>query len=180
MRRGASKSTAEHRAAASRGGPIPFGLVTVSDSRDAETDENGRYLAGEVEAAGHRVAFRSLVPDVPPAVSSSIDEALAAGARLVILNGGTGLAARDNTYDVLAARLHKTLPGFGELFRMLSWEQVGAAAMLSRAVAGTLETAGGDPPAIAIALPGSPAAVRLAWTSLIAPEAEHLAWEVGR
>lgn len=177
---GASQSTSEHRAAAASGGPISFGLVTVSDSRDERTDENGAFLVAEVERAGHVVAMRRIVPDDPPAIDAAIDEALATGCGILILNGGTGIAARDNSYDVIAARLHKTLPGFGELFRMLSWEQVGAASMLSRATAGTVLRPGGAPSLVAIALPGSPAAVRLAWTKLIEPEAAHLAWEVGR
>jgi molybdenum cofactor biosynthesis protein B len=92
----------------------------------------------------------------------------------VIFNGGTGIAPRDTTYDVLARRLEKVLPGFGELFRMLSYAEVGAAAMLSRATAGVYRER------IVISLPGSPAAVRLGWEKLIRPELEHLAWEVTR
>ena len=89
-------------------------------------------------------------------------------------NGGTGISKRDTTYDALAGRLEKTLPGFGELFRVLSYEQVGAAAMFSRATAGVYRGT------VVISTPGSPAAVQLAWERLIGPELEHLAWEVAR
>ena len=99
---------------------------------------------------------------------------LVAGAQVVVVNGGTGVSRRDTTYDTLAAMLEKTLPGFGELFRMLSWEQVGSAAMLSRATAGTYRGA------VLVSVPGSPKAVALAWEKLLEPELAHLAWEVGR
>ena len=91
-----------------------------------------------------------------------------------MFNGGTGISPRDRTYDALSRKLEKTLPGFGELFRMLSYDQVGAAAMLSRATAGVYRNT------VIISTPGSPAAVRLAWEKLIAPELAHLAWEVIR
>ena len=170
-----STSSDEHHRLASERGPVPVAIVTVSDSRTAETDVNGAYLREAIATAGHRVASYHLVPDSPSLVAMALDEVSAAGeARVVVLNGGTGIARRDNTFDVVKARLEKEIPGFGELFRMLSFEQVGAAAMLSRAVAGVA----GD--VILISVPGSPAAVQLAWERLIAPELEHLAWEVWR
>jgi molybdopterin adenylyltransferase len=168
-----SSSSEEHRRKAHARGPIPVAVVTVSDTRVPADDVNGSYLRREIEAAGHVVAAYRVVPDDPSQVVDTLDEA-AALARLVIFNGGTGISARDNTFDALSTRLEKTLPGFGEIFRMLSYEQVGAAAMLSRAVAGTYRGA------VVVSTPGSPAAVRLAWEKLIAPELEHLAWEVGR
>ena len=91
-------------------------------------------------------------------------DALTADARIVVVNGGTGVSRRDTTYDTLAAMLEKTLPGFGELFRMLSYEQVGSAAMLSRATAGTYRGS------VVVSIPGSPKAVALAWEKLIEPE----------
>ena len=166
-------SSEDHRRKAHARGPVPIGLVTVSDTRNPDTDVNGAYLRGEVEAAGHVVAGYRLVRDEPDEVLQALDE-LAAKARVVLFNGGTGISSRDTTYDALSGRLEKTLPGFGEIFRMLSYEQVGAAAMLSRAVAGTYRGV------VVISTPGSPAAVRLAWEKLIAPELEHIAWEVGR
>jgi molybdenum cofactor biosynthesis protein B len=168
-------STSEHRALAAQRGPVTLALITVSDSRTPETDVNGKYLRGVIEEAGHRVASYDLVRDEPDQVVEALERIASAGeARIAIFNGGTGISRRDTTYDALSARLEKTLPGFGEIFRMLSYDQVGAAAMLSRATAGTYRGL------IVLSTPGSPAAVRLAWEKLIAPELEHLAWEVGR
>ncbi|NNE10323.1 MAG: molybdenum cofactor biosynthesis protein MoaB, partial [Gemmatimonadetes bacterium] len=110
----------------------------------------------------------------PAEIESMLEVAETLGAQIVIFNGGTGISKRDSTYDTLAERLEKTLPGFGEIFRMLSWKEIGAAAMLSRAIAGTYNGM------ILIAVPGSPNAVELAWEKLIEPELAHLAWEVGR
>jgi molybdenum cofactor biosynthesis protein B len=169
-----SESSEQHHRIAAERGPIPVAIVTVSDSRTAESDVNGAYLREAIEGAGHTVAAYHVVRDDPSGVAALLDELLGGGARVVLLNGGTGISRRDNSYDVVSARLEKVLPGFGELFRMLSWEQVGAAAMLSRAVAGVAQGV------VVISVPGSPAAVRLAWERLIAPELEHLAWEVGR
>lgn len=171
---GTSESTAQHRAMAGQQGPVAVALVTVSDTRTPETDVNAQYLRAEIEKAGHRVSAYRLIRDEPDQVSAALDELTAGDTRIVLWNGGTGIAPRDTTYDVLSRRLEKTLPGFGELFRMLSYEQVGAAAMLSRAVAGVYRSR------VVISTPGSPAAVRLAWEKLIGPELEHLAWEVVR
>jgi molybdenum cofactor biosynthesis protein B len=165
--------TDAHRAAAASQGPIPIGLVTVSDSRSEETDTNGIWLRERVEEAGHVVSGYRLVRDEPDEVRAAID-ALVGEARIVLVNGGTGISRRDTTYDALSAMLEKTLPGFGELFRLLSYEQVGAAAMLSRATAGTYRGA------VVVSTPGSPKAVRLAWEKLLEPELAHLAWELGR
>lgn len=166
--------TDAHRAAAAAAlGPVAVGVVTVSDSRTADDDPNGRWLQERIVAAGAAVAGYRVVRDEPDEVRAAVDE-LVAGARVVVVNGGTGVSRRDTTYDTLAGMLEKTLPGFGELFRMLSYEQVGSAAMLSRATAGIYRGA------VVISTPGSPKAVALAWEKLIEPELAHLAWEVGR
>jgi molybdenum cofactor biosynthesis protein B len=165
--------TDAHRAAAAAEGPITVGVVTVSDTRTPEDDVNGDFLRERIAAAGAVVAGYRVVRDEPDEVRAAVDE-LIAGGRVIVVNGGTGISRRDTTYDTLAGMLEKQLPGFGELFRMLSWEQVGAAAMLSRATAGTYR--GG----IVVSIPGSPKAVALAWEKLIEPELAHLAWEVGR
>lgn len=165
--------TDAHRAAAAAEGPIPIGLVTVSDSRTPDTDTNGQWLREQIEASGNLVSGYRVVRDEPDEVRAAVD-ALVTDARIVLVNGGTGISRRDTTYDALAAMLEKTLPGFGELFRLLSFEQVGAAAMLSRATAGTYRGA------VVVSTPGSPKAVRLAWERLLEPELAHLAWEVGR
>lgn len=167
-------SAERHRRAAEEQGPVAVALVTVSDTRTPETDENRVYLEARLAEAGHRLVAYRLIRDEPAAVTSVLEELAATEARVVIFNGGTGIARRDTTYDALAALLEKTLPGFGELFRMLSYAEVGPAAMLSRAVAGVWRSR------LVVSLPGSPAAVRLAWEKLLAPELAHLAWELTR
>lgn len=166
-------SSAQHKAAAADRGPIRIAVVSVSDSRTAETDTNGHYLRERIEGAGHQLAGYRIIRDEPADVVSALEQ-FSAQARIVIFNGGTGISSRDTTFDALAGKLEKVVPGFGELFRMLSWEQVGSAAMLSRATAGVYQDA------IVFSTPGSPAAVRLAWEKLIEPELQHLAWELGR
>jgi molybdenum cofactor biosynthesis protein B len=165
--------TSEAHREAARGTQVTVGLVTVSDTRTPDDDVNGAYLAERVAAAGAAVSGYHVVPDEPDRVRAVVEE-LASISRIVLVNGGTGISARDTTFDALDAMLEKRLPGFGELFRMLSWEQVGAAAMLSRATAGTFRGA------VVISTPGSPKAVALAWEKLIEPELEHLAWELTR
>jgi molybdenum cofactor biosynthesis protein B len=167
-------STAEHKELAKAQGAVAVAIVTVSDTRTAETDVNGKYLREQIEAGGNRVADYRIIRDEPLDVAATLDELAAGEARLLIWNGGTGISPRDTTYDVLSRKLEKTLPGFGELFRMFSYEQVGAAAMLSRATAGVYRGK------VVFSTPGSPNAVRLAWEKLIQPELAHLAWEVGR
>ncbi|CAN5896651.1 MogA/MoaB family molybdenum cofactor biosynthesis protein [soil metagenome] len=169
-----SSSSEQHREIAARRGPVPVAIVTVSDSRTPETDTNATYLREQIAAAGHRLAGYRLVRDEPDRIAAVLDELVAGEARVLLFNGGTGISPRDTTHDALSRKLEKTLPGFGELFRMLSYEQVGAAAMLSRAVAGVYRGR------VILSMPGSPAAVCLAWEKLIAPEIEHLAWEVAR
>lgn len=165
---------ADHRQKAGQGA-VTVGLVTVSDSRTPETDENGLYLRQSFESLGHLIGGYRIVRDEPDQVAAVLDELCTLpGMQIVIFNGGTGIAPRDTTYDVIARKLEKTLPGFGELFRMLSYEQVGAAAMLSRATAGTYRGK------LIFSTPGSPKAVRLALEKLILPELNHLAWEIAR
>ena len=169
-----SASTAAHKAQAAAGGPIPVAIVTVSDSRTAETDVNAHYLRAEITAAGHTVVDYRLIRDEPDQVTAVLDELTAGPARVLLFNGGTGIAPRDTTFDVLDGKLEKRMPGFGELFRMLSWAEVGAAAMLSRATAGVYRST------LIFSTPGSPNAVKLAWEKLIAPELQHMAWEMIR
>ena len=149
-------------------------IVTVSDTRTPETDENRRYLEAQLTAGGHHISAYRLIKDEPAQVVEVLEELASSEARIILFNGGTGIAPRDTTFDVLSRKLEKTLPGFGELFRMFSYEQVGAAAMLSRATAGTYRGK------VVLSTPGSPNAVMTAWTKLIQPELEHLAWEVAR
>jgi molybdenum cofactor biosynthesis protein B len=144
-------------------------ILTVSDTRTPETDASGTCIRALLEAAGHRVAAYGIVPDEPHDVRGRLEAFLAdPGIDAVIVNGGTGLAPRDTTYETVAALLDKRLDGFGELFRMLSWQQVGAAAMLSRATAGVARGK------ILASLPGAPAAVELAMAKLLLPELAHM------
>ena len=150
-------------------------IVTVSTSRDARSDKSGPLLVELAAGAGHRIAGHARVVDDPEAIAAVVDAALADPVvEVVILTGGTGISARDCTSRVVGARLDRVLPGFGELFRMLSWQEVGAAAMLSTAVGGI---ASGKP---VFALPGSVAACRLAMERLILPELGHLTAELAK
>jgi len=153
---------------------VPIAIVTVSDTRTPDTDISGQLLRSLVESAGHTVVDYRIVKDEPEQVTQVLDDFTAGAARLVIFNGGTGISQRDRTYDVISRRLEKELPGFGELFRMLSFQEVGAAAMLSRATAGVYRGA------VIFSTPGSPNAVQLAMEKLILPEIQHLAWELVR
>ncbi len=163
----------DHREAAGQG-PVPIAIVTVSDTRTPETDESGQLIRTLAEGAGHEIVDYRIVKDEPEQVLAALQEFAAGEARLIIFNGGTGIGRRDRTYDVISKALEKTLPGFGEIFRMLSYQEVGAAAMLSRATAGVYQGK------VVFSTPGSPNAVRLAVEKLILPEAQHLAWELVR
>ncbi len=168
-----SSSSEQHRKLAEQEGKITIAVVTVSDTRTLDTDLNGQYLRDRIAAIQHELAFYTIIKDNAEQVEQALQQATAK-ARIVIFNGGTGVAPRDRTFDVLDRMLQKRLPGFGELFRMLSYEQVGAAAMLSRATAGVVDNT------VVFSTPGSNAAVQLAWKKLIEPELQHLAWEVIR
>lgn len=167
-------SAEEHRQQATSEGQVPIAIVTVSDTRTVETDTSGQTIRKLVEKAGHLVVDYRIVKDEPDQVATALDEFVAGEARLIIFNGGTGISQRDRTYDVISRKLEKTLPGFGELFRMLSYQEVGAAAMLSRATAGVYRNK------VIFSTPGSTNAVRLAVEKLILPELQHLAWELIR
>ncbi|MEX1020202.1 MAG: MogA/MoaB family molybdenum cofactor biosynthesis protein [Litorilinea sp.] len=164
----------DHRRQAANQGKISLAIVTVSDTRTPETDSSGQLIRTLLEDAGHVVVDYRIVPDEPDQVRRVLDDFTGGLAQVVLFNGGTGISRRDRTYDVISQALEKTLPGFGELFRMLSYEEVGAAAMLSRATAGVY---GG---CVVVSMPGSPNAVRTALEKLILPEIQHLAWELTR
>lgn len=165
------RSVDEHRAAAPE--TIRCAVLTLSDTRTEATDSSGRFIREALVADGHVVADARILPDDPVAIASLVRTwADDPGIDAILTNGGTGIARRDSTYDALAGMLDKTIDGFGELFRMLSWEEIGAAAMLSRAVAGTI---GGT---LVVAMPGSSNAVRLAMEKLVLPELRHLVYEL--
>ena len=169
-----SASTEQHREAAAEQGPVKVAIVTVSDTRTPETDKNAVYLREQLANEGNSVTAYRIIKDEPDQVETVLDEMAETDARVILFNGGTGIAPRDTTFDVLSRKLEKTLPGFGELFRVFSYDQVGAAAILSRATAGVYRGK------VVISTPGSSAAVQLAWEKLVGPELQHLAWEVGR
>lgn len=171
----ASTSSKKHQKLAAQRGPVTVAVVTVSDSRTPKTDANAAYLSEAIQESGNVLHSIRIVPDESSLVSAALDELCATTAVQVILfNGGTGISRRDRTYDVLSTRFEKELTGFGEIFRMLSYEEIGAAAMLSRASAGVIEGT------VVVSTPGSPGAVRLAWKSLLGPELAHMAWEMVR
>ncbi len=150
-------------------------VLTISDTRTPETDTGGDAIVELLETAGHEVAARRIVPDEPAEVQSTIRVALEdAGVHAVITTGGTGISARDRTYEAIGELLERRLDGFGELFRMLSYQEIGSAAMLSRATAGTARGR------IILSLPGSEHAVRLAMHKLVLPELGHLVREASR
>jgi molybdenum cofactor biosynthesis protein B len=166
-------SDAEHKARAPKS--VCCFIVTVSYTRTASTDRSGDAIAGLLTGAGHTVAGRALVKDEPELVRGAIERQLAhPEVQVIITTGGTGITSRDTTYEAVMALLQKRLDGFGELFRMLSYEQIGAAAMMSRACAGLVAGR------IVIALPGSEAAVRLAMEKLVIPELGHLVQQASR
>ena len=144
-------------------------VITVSDTRTEATDASGRAIIDLLTAAGHQVTGRAIVQDEASLVRQTVERQLASSdVDVIISTGGTGIAARDTTFEAIDALLEKRLPGFGELFRMLSYEQIGSAAIMSRGTAGL---AAGH---VVAALPGSEAAVRLAMEKLLLPELGHL------
>jgi molybdenum cofactor biosynthesis protein B len=147
---------------------VTCAVLTVSDTRTEETDTSGARIVELLGREGHPVAAHAIVRDEPDEIRAWLDR-VPAEVQVIILNGGTGLARRDTTFEAVQARLEKTIDGFGELFRMLSWEQIGAAAMLSRATAGISRGR------VIFSVPGSTKAVELAMTKLILPELRHVA-----
>jgi molybdenum cofactor biosynthesis protein B len=149
-------------------------VLTISDTRTEANDTSGDTIVGLLVTSGHVLAGRALVKDDPAAVRAAIASARVGATQVIITTGGTGITSRDSTYEAIASLLEKRLDGFGELFRMLSFQEIGSAAMLSRACAGTI---GGT---AVFSLPGSEAAVRLAMTKLILPEIGHVVRELTR
>jgi molybdopterin adenylyltransferase len=148
-------------------------VLTISDTRTVETDASGAAIAQALTDAGHDVVGRRIVRDEPATVREIV-RTESREAEVILTTGGTGITSRDSTYEAIAAILDKQLDGFGELFRMLSYQQIGAAAMLSRACAGSIGTTA------VFALPGSEGAVRLAMEKLILPEIGHVVRELRR
>lgn len=168
-----SASTEEHRAQSPR--RVRCAVITMSDTRTEETDKSGRIIMDMLAAAGHETALYRVVKDSPPEILAVLAEAARTeGVRAILMNGGTGIASRDNTYETVMGLLEKRMDGFGEIFRVLSFEEIGPAAMLSRAVAGTWRGM------VVFSMPGSANAVTLAMSRLIAPELGHVVHELNK
>ncbi len=152
---------------------IACAIVTVSDTRTPETDRSGQLIRQLLQDTGHSVVAYDLLPDEPDQIRVTLQGLCQqSDVKAIIFNGGTGIAPRDTTYDAIATQLEKTLPGFGEIFRMLSYQEVGSRAMASRAIAGICQGK------VVFSLPGSSNAVRLAMEKLILPELAHLVKQV--
>ncbi len=158
----------QHRRKGPRG--VPCAVVTVSDTRTVARDTSGAWILKALKRAGHPIVDYRILKDEPKAIRAHLGRIARVGeARVVLVSGGTGIAARDTTYEALDRLLSKRLDGFGELFRLLSYEEIGSSAMLSRAVAGTYRGL------MVFSMPGSEPAVRLAMRRLILPELPHVA-----
>jgi molybdenum cofactor biosynthesis protein B len=166
-------SVREHKAQA----PSAVGcyVLTISDTRSPDTDTSGHAIRSLLEEAGHVVSGYTIEPDDPDRIAMRVMERLADPAtQAIISTGGTGVSPRDGTFETVTRLFEKRLDGFGELFRMISFEEIGAAAMLSRATAGTVGRK------VIFALPGSEKAVRLAMTRLVIPELGHIIQQLSK
>ena len=170
-----SESVEKHREASPA--KVSIAILTISDTRTPETDTGGSLIAELMQEAGHEIERREIVRDEPDSIGEAIQELLAdESVHALITTGGTGISARDSTYEVAGRLIDKRLDGFGEIFRMLSYEEIGSAAMLSRAIAGATTTITG--PKFLACLPGSTNAVRLAMEKLLLPEISHVVFEL--
>jgi molybdopterin adenylyltransferase len=164
----------DHRRLAQDGAPVDYAVLTVSDSRTEASDDSGRLIRRLCDEAGHRLLDHALIPNDPDEIRAAVRRFLQGPARCLIVTGGTGPGRRDLTVETVTPLLDKELPGFGELFRALSYQTIGTAAILSRAVCGV---SGGK---VICCLPGSEDAVRLGVGTLLVPELRHLLWAAGR
>ncbi|HEY2662804.1 MAG TPA: molybdenum cofactor biosynthesis protein B [Candidatus Binataceae bacterium] len=146
---------------------LRVGVITVSDTRTADNDDSGRVIREAMAAAGHLIAHYQIVRDEPDQIAATVS-AWIADLDAIVINGGTGISLRDSTFEAVEGLLDKKLEGFGELFRMLSYHEIGSAAFLSRATAGVCRGK------ILVSIPGSPSACRLAMEKLLIPELGHI------
>ena len=149
-------------------------VITCSDTLGSKEDQSGALIRDALEQAGHAVTGATVVKDDAGQIRAALETARQSGVRAILINGGTGVGRRDVTIETVRPLLEKELPGFGELFRALSFQEIGSPAMMSRALAGTV---GGI---VVFCLPGSPNAVRLAMDALILPELGHLVRELSK
>ena len=166
-----SESVHQHREGAPES--VRVAVLTISDTRTPETDTGGDVVEETMRGAGHEVVAREIVRDEATSIRTTLVDLLARpDVDAVVTTGGTGISARDTTYEVVERMVEKRLDGFGELFRMLSYEEIGAAAILSRALAGAVGTK------LVASLPGSRNAVRLGMEKLLVPEVAHIVFEL--
>ena len=166
-----SESVHQHREAAPE--TVRVAVLTISDTRTSETDTGGDVVEETMRGAGHEVVAREIVRDEATSIRTQLVDLLArSDVDAVVTTGGTGISGRDTTYEVVERMVEKRLDGFGELFRMLSYEEIGAAAILSRALAGAVGTK------FVASLPGSRNAVRLGMEKLLVPEIAHIVFEL--
>ncbi len=163
--------THAHVAAAATVGPVCCAVITVSDTRSEARDTGGQFIMAQLREANFRLQSYRIIPDTIKLIQTAVRET-AAKADVALLTGGTGISKRDNTYEAVTALYEKEVVGFGELFRVLSFEEIGAAAMLSRASAGIYQDT------VIFSMPGSVPALRLAMERLVLPEIRHLVSEV--
>ena len=162
-----SQVVEQHRAEGAQA--LQVAVLTISDTRTLETDASGALIAELLAEAGHALADRAIVPDEPDRISPFLESCRSRDEiHAVLVTGGTGISPRDRTYETVSALLTRPLPGFGELFRMLSYAEIGPACMMSRALGGLMGQL------VVLVMPGSKAAVRLAMTRIILPELPHL------
>lgn len=167
-----------HRVAA-RDTPLSCAVVTISDTRTEDDDASGTVIKDRLREAGHPVEFYRIVPDDAETIRGVLLH-LAGRVEVVVTSGGTGISRRDTTIEVAKRLIQKPLPGFGELFRVLSFESIGPAAILSRATAGVYGAEDGPAETLLFCCPGSEQAVALAVDRLIVPDLRHIVWEVVR
>jgi molybdopterin adenylyltransferase len=168
-----SHAVIEHRAAARDA--LSLAIVTVSDTRTPETDTSGALIVVLAEEAGHRVHARHIIRDEPAEMHRLFHELCSRDdLDAILVTGGTGISPRDQTYETVSALLTKPLPGYGELFRMLSYAEIGPACLLSRAIGGLIGKM------VILVMPGSRAAVELAMRKIILPELPHIVREANK
>jgi len=153
---------------------VKCAVLTISDSRTEETDDSGKLIKESLQENGHSVAGYRILKDELEDIKSTVAELLDSDVQAIIVNGGTGISKRDVTVESVSGLLEKTLDGFGDLFRMLSYEEIGSSAMMSRALAGVAKGK------IIICMPGSVGAVALGMKKLVIPELGHMVWEANR
>ena len=148
---------------------VSCAIITASDTRTEETDTSGKKIRELLTAQRHVISFYQILKDEPAQIRTAVHGLLArADIDAIIINGGTGIAPRDTTFEAIQGLLEKEIPGFGELFRMLSYQDIGPAAMMTRATAGVAKGK------IVVSLPGSTGAVELGMTKLVLPELGHM------